>query len=78
MPQDCAKVRSQDSNKELLTNALLDDRLDVSLCAKGMAAQLGIQGEQRTFYLTMQEKQDSAKFGQEISLTVEASTDQTS
>ena len=37
-----------------------------------MAAQLGIQGEQRTFYLTTQEKQDSIKFGQEISLTVEA------
>jgi len=40
----------------------------VSLFAKGLAAQLGIQEEQRTFYLTTQEKQDSLKFGQEISL----------
>ena len=66
------KVRSQDSNKELLTYALLDNGSDVSLCAEGLAAQLGIQGEQRTFYLSMQEKQDSPKLDQEISLTVEA------
>ena len=66
------KVRSRDSNKELLTYALLDDGSDISLCAEGLAAQLGIQGEQRTFYLTTQEKQDSPKLGQEISLTVEA------
>ena len=46
------KVCSRDSNKELLTYALLDNGSDVSLCAKGLAAQLGIQGEQRTFYLT--------------------------
>ena len=66
------KVRSRDSNKELLTYALLDNRSDVSLCAEGLAAQLGIQGEQRTFYSTTQGKQDSPKLGQEISLTVEA------
>ena len=66
------KVRSRDSNKELLTYALLDNGSDISLCAKDLAEQLGIQGEQRTFYLTTQEKQDSPKFGQGISLTVEA------
>ena len=66
------RVRSPNSNKELMTYALLDNGSDVSLCAKGLAAQLGFQGEQRTFYLTTQEKQDSPKFGQEISLTVEA------
>ena len=66
------KVRSRDSNKELLTHALLDNGSDVSLCAKDLAAQLGIEGEQRTFFLTTQEKQDSPKFGQEISLKVEA------
>ena len=60
------KVRSRDSNKELLTYALLDNRSDVSLCAEGLAAQLGIQGEQRTFCSTTQEKQDSPKLGQEI------------
>ena len=66
------KVRRRYSNKELFTYAHLDNRSDVSLCAKGLAAQLGIQGEQRTFYLTTQEKQDSPKIGQDISLTVEA------
>ena len=44
------KVHSRDSNKELLTYALLDNGSYVSLCAKGFAAQLGIQEEQRTFY----------------------------
>ena len=66
------KVCSRDANKELLTYALLDNRSVVSLCAEGLAAQLKIQGEQRTFCLTTQEKQDSPKFGQEIRLTVEA------
>ena len=42
------------------------------MCAKGLAVQLGIQGEQRIFYLITQGKQDSPKFGQEISLTVKA------
>ena len=42
------------------------------MCAKGLAVQLGIQGEQRNFYLITQGKQDSPKFGQEISLTLEA------
>ena len=66
------KVHSQDPSKKLLTYALLDKGSDVSLCAKDLAAQLDVQGEQRTFYLTTQEKQDSPKSGQEISLTVEA------
>jgi len=69
---ELVKVHSQNSNKELLTYALLDTGSDVSLCAKGLAEQLGIQEVQRMFYLTMQEKQDSPKFGQELSLTVEA------
>jgi len=66
------KVRSRQSNEELFTHALLDNGSDVSLCAKDLAGQLGIQGKQTKFYLTMQEKQDSHKFGQQISLTVEA------
>jgi len=66
------KVRGRQSNKELLTYALLDNGSDVSLCAKDLAAQLGIEGKQRKFYLTTQERQDSPKFGQEISLIVEA------
>ena len=66
------KVHSQDPSKKLLTYAFLDNGSDVSLCAKDLAAQLDVQGEQRTFYLTTQEKQDSPKSGQEISLTVEA------
>ena len=56
----------------MLTYALLDNGSDVSLCAKDLAAQLGAQGEQKTFYLTTQEKQESPKSGQEISLTVKA------
>ena len=62
------KVRSRDSNKEVMTYALLDNGSDIALCAKGLAAKLGIQGEQKTFYLTTQERQDSPKFGQELSL----------
>ncbi|XP_078380333.1 uncharacterized protein LOC144663310 [Oculina patagonica] len=66
------KVQCQNSNEKLLTYALLDNGSDVSLCTKGLAARLGVQGEQKTFYLTTQEKEDSPKSGQEISLTVEA------
>ncbi|XP_078372731.1 uncharacterized protein LOC144656384, partial [Oculina patagonica] len=66
------KVQCQNSSEKLLTYALLDNGSDVSLCTKGLAARLGVQGEQKTFYLTTQEKEDSPKSGQEISLTVEA------
>ena len=40
--------------------------------ARGCKAKGACQEEQRTFYLTTQEKQDSPQFGQEISLTAEA------
>lgn len=66
------KVHGQGSSKELQTYALLDNGSDVSLCDKGLAAQLGVQGDERKFYLTTQETRDSPKIGQEISLTVEA------
>ncbi|KAL9986270.1 hypothetical protein ACROYT_G000387 [Oculina patagonica] len=66
------KVQCQNSSEKLLAYALLDNGSDVSLCTKGLAARLGVQGEQKTFYLTTQEKEDSPKSGQEISLTVEA------
>ena len=66
------KVHSHNSSRKVLTYALLDNGSDVSLCAKDLAAQLGAQGEQKTFYLTTQENQESPKSGQEISLTVKA------
>jgi len=54
------------------TYALLDNGSDVSLCDKSLASELGVQEDTKTFYLTTQEKEDSPKVGQEISLTVEA------
>ena len=66
------KVRSRDTNKTVETYALLDNGSDVSLCDKSLASELGVQRGTRTFYLTTQEKEESPKVGQEISLTMEA------
>ena len=66
------KVQSRDTNKTVETYALLDNGLDVSLCDKSRASELGVQGDTKTFYLTMQENENSPKVGQEISLTMEA------
>ena len=53
------------------TYALLDTGSDVSLCDKNLATELGIQGQQKAFFLTTQEIENSPRFGTEISLTVE-------
>ena len=66
------KVQSRDTNKTVETYALLDNGSDVSLCDKNLASELGVQGDTKTFYLTTQEKEDSPKVGQQISLAVEA------
>ena len=66
------KVRSRDSDKTVVTYALLDNGSDVSLCDNDLAVKLGVQGKLKTFYLTTQEKEDSPKVGREISLTIEA------
>ena len=66
------KVRSHnDASKFLETYALLDSGSDISLCDKGLAEELGVQGHQKTFYLTTQERQDSPRVGYDLSLTVE-------
>jgi len=65
------KVRTRDVNKTVETYALLDSGSDISLCDKTLAVELGVQGWQKMFYLTTQEKEDSLRVGQEISLTVE-------
>ena len=53
------------------TDALLDTGSDVSLCDKNLSTELGIQGQQKAFSLTTQERENSSRFGSEISLTVE-------
>ena len=53
------------------TYALLDTGSDVSLCDKNLAMELGIQGQQRAFFLRTQERENSPRFGTEISLAVE-------
>ena len=66
------KVRSHnDASKSLETYALLDTGSDISLCDESLAVELGVQGHQKTFYLTTQERQDSPRVGYDLSLTVE-------
>ena len=66
------KVRSHnDASKFLETYALLDTGSDISLCDESLALELGVQGHQKTFYLTTQERQDSPRVGYDLSLTVE-------
>ena len=63
------KVRGHDASKTVETNALLDSGSDI-LCDKNLAVELGVQGHQKTFYLTTQEREDSRRVGHEFSLTV--------
>ena len=65
------KVRGRDSNKTVETYALLDSGSDISLCDKTLARELGVRGQEKTFFLTTQEREDSPRVGHEISLTVE-------
>ena len=66
------KVRSHDDASKIVeTYALLDSGSDISLCDKSLAVELGVQGHQKTFYLTTQERQDNPRVGYEFSLTVE-------
>ena len=62
------KVRDSLSGRMLETHALMDNGSDVSLCE--LVKELGLQGERRDFFLTTQEKKDSAKSGLELKLTV--------
>ena len=65
------KVRSRDDTSKIVkTYALLDNGSEIS-CDKSLAVELGVQGHQKTFYLTTQKRQDSPRVGYEFSLTVE-------
>ena len=64
------KVRDILSGRMLETYALLDNGSNVSLCDSELVKELGLQGERRDFFLTTQEKKDSAKSGLELKLTV--------
>ena len=66
------KVRSRDADKVVETYALLDSGSDISLCDKTLARELGVRGQEKTFFLTTQEREDSPRVGHEISLTVES------
>ena len=50
------KVRRHDANKTVETYALLDSGSDIS--DKNLAMELGVHGNQKTFFLTTQEKED--------------------
>ena len=65
------KVRSRDADKVVETYALLDSGSDISLCDKTLARELGVRGQEKTFFLTTQEREDSPRVGHEISLTVD-------
>jgi len=66
------KVRCHDDASKIVeTYALLDSGSHISLCDKSLAAELGVQGRQKTFHLTTQEREDSPRIGYEFSLTVE-------
>ena len=66
------KVRSRDANKAVETYALLDSGSDISLRDKTLAIELGVRRQEKTFFPTTQEREDSPRVGHEISLTVES------
>ena len=57
------KVRSRDADKVVETYALLDSGSDISLCDKTLARELGVRGQEKTFFLTTQEREDSPRVG---------------
>ena len=65
------KVRSCDVNKAVETYALLDSRSEISLCDKTLAIELGVRGQEKTFFPTTQGREDSPRVGHEISLIVD-------
>jgi len=69
-------VKVKGPTKSVITYALLDNGSDVSLCEKDLAAQIGVRGEEKSYYLTTQEKKNSRKVGQYLTgLTVESLDD---
>ena len=62
------KVRSRNANKAVETFALLDSGSDISLCNKTLAREVGVRGQEKTFFLTTQEREDNLRVGHDISL----------
>ena len=54
------------------TYAFLDSGSDVTLCDERLVQELGLQGTERSFSLTTQEKRNSLRRGFEVDLVVEA------
>ena len=65
------KVRSRDANKAVETHALLESGSDISLWDKTLAIELGVRGQEKSFFPTTQEREDSPRVGHEISLTLD-------
>ena len=55
------KVRSRDANKAVETYALLESGSDISLCDKTLAIEFGVRGQQKSFFPTTQEREDSPR-----------------
>ena len=65
------KVRIRNANKAVETYALLDSGSDISLCDKTLPREVEVRGQEKTFFLTTQEREDNVRVGHDISLTVE-------
>ena len=64
------RVQGKQPGQVVETYALLDNGSDVSLCDEKLIDELGISGVQRHFFLTTQEKKDSARTGYEVKLII--------
>ena len=64
------RVQGRQPGQVVVTYALLDNGSDVSLCDEKLIDELGISGVQRHFFLTTQEKKDSARTGYEVKLII--------
>ena len=65
------KVKRKDGNKVIETYAFLDGGSDVTLCDQEVVRELELDGIERNFSLTTQEKQSSSRKGFEVQLVVE-------
>ena len=66
------KVKGKDGNKVIETYAFLDSGSDVTLCDEELVRELEIDGIERNFSLTTQERQSSSRKSFEVQLVVEA------
>ena len=64
------RVQGKQPGQVVETYALLDNGSDVSLCDEKLIDELGISGVQRHFFLTTQEKKDSARTSYEVKLII--------